>query len=511
MAEERLGADAKAAFTAMLVLAAIAALVDNGALGWLLAPICLLLAWFAIARAPLKHTMLTLMFFALVLENPSENPGNNQWQTPFSQIGALMLSHLKTVVGGWMFFSGMDLMLVAATVVALLRRKQRGGIGTPTPMLRLALLTYATIVFTYMLGKWRGGDGTFAVWQIDRVMYLPTIFLLCQAAFTGPKDYLAVGKVALAASGWRAAQAIYVRAVVPSDIDPLTGESTMPYATTHNDSMLFALGAVILLALLLERAGKKAKRLTLLLLPLLLGGMLANNRRLVWVEIILVFATVYLMTETSPFKRKLNRAILFALPLVGAYVAAGWFSAGTGIFKPVHMIRSAVDSSADTSTAWRDLENFNLVFTLRNFPLMGVGYGHEFWEMWPMPPVEYSLERYVPHNSILGILCYGGMLGWMGITSLWVGGIYFGIRAYHFCKEPLEKAAALASFGSILIYYLQCFGDMGLGSWTGVYIVAPSMAIACKLAVKNGAWELFTPARAPHNSGAARHEPGAVA
>jgi hypothetical protein len=161
------------------------------------------------------------------------------------------------------------------------------------------------------------------------------------------------------------------------------------------------------------------------------------------------------------------------------------------------MIRSAVDSSADTSTAWRDFENFNLVFTLRNFPLMGVGYGNEFWEMWPMPAVDYSLERYVPHNSILGILCYGGFLGWAGITSLWVGGIYFGIRAYHFCKEPLEKAAALASFGSVLIYYLQCFGDMGLGSWTGVYIVAPSLAIACKLAVKSGSWELPTSARSP--------------
>jgi hypothetical protein len=53
----------------------------------------------------------------------------------------------------------------------------------------------------------------------------------------------------------------------------------------------------------------------------------------------------------------------------------------------------------------------------------------------------------------------------------------------------LQKAAALTSFGAVLVYYLQCFGDMGLGSWTGVYLVGPSLAIASKLTVGAGAWE----------------------
>jgi hypothetical protein len=351
------------------------------------------------------------------------------------------------------------------------------------------------MAFTLVIGKLRGGDTSFAVWQIDRVMYLPAIFLLCQAAFTGPKDYLSVGKVALLAACLRAAQAMWVRAVVPSTVDATTGESSLPYATTHNDSMLFAVGAVILVALVLERAGRKATRLSTLLLPVLFGGMFANDRRIVWVEIILVFATLYFMTDTNAFKRKLNRTLLFVAPVIVLYIAAGWGSSG-GIFKPVHMIRSAVDSSSDTSTAWRDLENFNLVFTLRNFPIAGVGYGNGFWEMWPMPAVDYSLEHYVPHNSILGILCYGGFVGWTGITLLWVGGIFFGIRAYHYCTDPFEKAAALASFGAVQVYLLQSFGDMGLGSWTGVYLVGPSLAVACKLAVKSGAWQL-TPGKKP--------------
>jgi hypothetical protein len=488
MAEPKVPAEARAAFIALLVLAGGASALDIGIIGWLVGPICILLAWFAILRAPLRNTMLVLMFFALVLENPAEQPGCNQWHTPFFSVGCLMLAHFKVTIG-FGPIGGMDLMLMAAIAAYYLQAKSAPkGLGTPRPLIKLAQATFATIVFTLVIGKLRGGEMQWAVWQIDRVIYLPIVFLLCQAAFTNPKDYLAVGKVALSAALIRASQAIWVRTTLPVVVHAETGESSLPYATTHNDSMLFAVGTVILVSLLLQRAGKKATRLTFWALPILIGGMLANNRRMVWVEIILILFTLYLITDTNAFKRKLNRLLLASTPLIAGYILVGWNSE-SGVFKPVKVIRSAVDSSSDASTAWRDLENFNLVFTLRNFPLTGVGYGNGFWEMWPMPEVDYSLERWVPHNSILGLFCYGGYVGYLGITSMWVAGIYFSIRAYHSCKEPLQKAAALTCFGAVLVYYLQGFGDMGLGSWTGVYLVGPSIAVACKLTVGAGAWD----------------------
>ena len=493
MVQPKVPAEARAAFIALLVLAGVASAINVGAIGWLVAPICILLAWFAILRAPLRNTMLVLMFFALVLENPSEQPACGTWSTPFAPIGALMLAHFKFTIG-FGPIGGMDLMLMAAIGAYFLqRRANNNGIPTPKAMIRLAQLNYATIAFSLLMGKMRGGEMQWAVWQVDRVMYLPTVFLLCQAAFSNAKDYLAVGKVALYASLLRATQAMWVRAVVPSKIGE-DGESSLPYATTHNDSMLFAVGSVILVSLLLQRADKKYLRVAAWGLPILVGGMFANHRRIVWVEIILVFFTLYLISEANSIKRKLNKLMLALAPVAAGYVAVGW-SSESGIFKPVKVIRSAVDSSADMSTAWRDLENFNLIFTLRNFPITGVGYGNGFWEMWPMPPVDYSLERYVPHNSILGVYAYGGYIGYFGITTLWVAGVFFAIRAYHQCKEPLQKAAGLACFGAILVYYLQCFGDMGLGSWTGVFLVAPALAVASKLTVAAGAWELEAPAR----------------
>lgn len=505
MAEQKVGPEAKAAFAALLVLAGGAAILDVGVIGWIVAPICILLGWFAILRAPLRATMLTLMFFALTLENPAEVPAAGQWKSPFFYLGALLLTHFKTVIGGFWFFGGMDLMLFGAGVSWFLRtRRNRGGIGTPQPMIRLAQLCYAAIVFTWLVGKWHGGaNNSMAVWQIDRVMYLPAVFLLCQAAFTQPNDYLAVGKVAMAAAVLRALQAMYVRAVVPETFDPVFQESSLPYTTTHHDSLLFATAFVVLVAMLFERVGRKSIWLTVLAGPILMGGMIANDRRLVWIDIMLVLIAIYFVTEQSAFKRRLRRVVFVAVPLVATYVAVGWGAKG-GIFKPVNIIRSAVDSSSDGSTAWRDLENFNLIYTIRQRPIVGIGYGHGFWEAWPMPVVDYALERFIPHNSILGLWCYGGYIGYSGITLLWVVGIYFALRAYYNTKIPMEKAAALVAMGVVIIYYAQCFGDLGLGAWTCVFLVGPALAIAGKLAVKNGGW---TPLRRPPTVETARSQP----
>jgi hypothetical protein len=497
MAEQKVGADAKAAFALLLVLAGGATLLDVGIIGWIVAPICILLGWFAIMRAPLRTTMLTLMFFALILENPAEIPAAGQWKSPFITLGALMLTHFKTVIGGFWFFGGMDLMLLGAGVSWFVKaRHNRRGIGTPYPLIKLAHCCYFAIMFTWLVGKWHGGaDGSMAVWQIDRVMYLPAVFLLCQAAFRGPDDYIAVGKVWFAAAILRSLQAMYVRSVVPETFDPVFGEWSLPYATTHHDSALFATATVMLVTMLMQRVGRKAVWAAVLAGPILLGGMIANDRRLVWLDIIFVLVAVYLITEQTAFKRKLQRSLIVLIPIVAGYVAVGWGSKA-GIFKPVNIIRSSVDSSTDGSTAWRDLENFNLIYTMRGHPLVGTGYGHGFWEIWPQPVVDYQLERFIPHNSILGLWCYGGYVGYTGITLLWVGGVYFAVRANYKSKVPLEKAAAQVVMGVVLTYYSQCFGDLGLGAWTCVFLVGPAIAIAGKLAVKSGAWTMPGAARA---------------
>lgn len=494
MADAKLGADVKLTFGLAVGLSLLAIAIDNGAIGWIIALIVLPLLIYAMANAPLRSSLLVLMFCALTLENPTEMPAAGQWKSPFFMLGSLMLAHLKQTIGGSFFFSGMDIMLACLGVITWMRHSNGnpidriGHFRTPRPMIKLAHLALAGIVFVWLVGKIRGGaDNSMAMWQIDRVMYVPLIFLLFSAGLRGPQDAPAVAKVILLAGTWRALQARYVMATLHLPPDPVTGDPGVPYATTHHDSMLFAWTTVLIVALLLHRYRNGSGKLAIVLLPILVSGMLANNRRLVWVQIIIVFITLYFMTGPNAVKRKIQRGLKLLSPVIALYIAVGWGS-NSKVFKPVRIIRSAVDSNADSSTAWRDIENFDLLYTFRQTPIFGSGYGHGFWEIMPLPAVDYQLERFVPHNSILGLWTYCGLVGFTAITLLWVSGVYFGIRAYHASTTPRDKSAALVCFGAFLIHYLQCYGDMGLGSWTGVWMLAPSLAMAGKLAVTTGAW-----------------------
>jgi hypothetical protein len=298
----------------------------------------------------------------------------------------------------------------------------------------------------------------------------------------------------LYAAGYKAALAIYIMMTVQY-LDP-DGSPHLSYMTSHSDSMLFAAAFVWILAVVFERVKGYAWKTALLFFPLLAAGTWANNRRIAWVQAGLVFLTVFVVSRESPIKRKIKRWILLSSPLAALYLLIGWNS-GRAIFKPARIARSVIDAQTDSSSFWRELENFDLIATVRAHPIFGTGYGHPYEEIIELPKVYYSLELYVPHNCILGLWAYIGVFGYTALTLLWVAGVYFAMRAYYLATEPSHRAAAMLCFGAVLIYLIQCWGDLGLGSWTGVFLVAPGIAMAGKLAKANGAWGTRTPKVAP--------------
>lgn len=503
MTESKLGGDVIGAFALAMFLVLVASLIDDGTIAWLFALPVLALFVFCLATAPLRYSMFTLAFFAFVLENPNEQPAYGQWHSPLYMFGAMMLMHLNNSLGiRWMSFSGMDVMLGTLCLVALYRRSsgsmvdRAGRTPTPKPLIQLAFVSLAGTLYVLLSGLVRGGAFNWAVWQVDRVMYLPVVFLLFQAGLRGPRDHVALLKVLVGAAVLRATMAIFVGTYYQLPADPFTGDTRLPYATTHHDSMLFANAYVVIVAMLLERVGPRAWRLAYLALPYLGYGMYMNNRRLVWVEVAIVFLTTYLVTPINPAKRTVKRVLTVLSPAIVGYLIAGWDSRNPA-FKPVQMIRSVVEPATDSSSLWREMENYNLVFTIRQFPIMGTGYGFPFWEVIPLPQISYTLEKYCPHNSILGLWAYAGYFGYTAMTLLWVVGVYFGMRAYHAHKAPALRAAALGSFGAVLVYLVHCFGDLGLGMWTGVFTVAPALAVAGKLAVAAGEWGTARGSSAP--------------
>src|SRR5262249_28495029 len=158
-------------------------------------------------KAPLRYSMLGLMFVALTVENPDDNPGSGHFKSPFYPLGAVLLTHLNKTVDIPLLasLSGADIILIALLIVPW-RRTQSGSpidragrITTPQPLIKLAQLSLVGIVWILAVGLFRGGNFSFALWQIDKVIHLPIIFLLFHWGLRGPQDHRAVARVIIAA------------------------------------------------------------------------------------------------------------------------------------------------------------------------------------------------------------------------------------------------------------------------------------------------------------------------
>jgi hypothetical protein len=503
------GGDVIGAFALTIFLVLVAVIVGDFTMSLAVGALVIVLAIYMMSKVPIRTSLMVLGFCALTLENPAELPAAGLYKTPFFMVGAAMLNHLNNPTGfSWMSFSGMDIALVSLLIISWYRRSRgskidsAGRTPTPVPLVKLAYLSLAGTAYVELSGLLRGGNFSMSLWQIDKVMYLPIIFLLWQQGLRGSKDLPGLARVLLAAATVRACLAIYVSRTVVMPNDP-KGEGILPYATSHHDSILFAAAATLLMALVIQRAGRWAPKLAIVLLPILIGGMLANNRRMVWVQIGIVFITLFFVTPPNATKRKLKKIAWALSPLVALYIMVGWNSP-TGVFKPVATIRSVVEPATDASSMTREIENYNLMYTLKQYPILGTGYGNGYWEIVPLPPMGYPLERYCPHNSLLGLWVYSGLIGYTMMTLLWAAGVFFGMRALSAAKAPIDRAAALLGFGTVLIYLVQCWGDIGLGSWTGVFITSAGIAVAGKLAVATGAWSAE---RAPSRSEPKRSVP----
>lgn len=504
MAKSKIPIDAMAAFGAVLMMVFIGELAQDAYVGVFLTILAYITMAYAMFRVPLRISILLLIFLALTLQDPTDSTAAPDFQPPLAGTGAILFAHLnavnRKVVPSWVSFSLMDLFLVTLLAIAFLRRAGASKmdsaqrIATPRPLIKLAYISLIGTAFAWMSGLARGGDMGKSLWQLNRVMYLPVIFILCHLGLRGPKDLGALLRVLLVSSIYKSLLAAYIVFTIKVPPNPLTGSTRPVLAISHQDSILFAMGFVTALGLILERVGGRrwAIRLALGMIPLLAVGTWANNRRIAWVQVAAVGITVFLLTsDKNPVKRKIMRSMYVVIPTIIAYVGLGW-NRGSKLFKPVQMMRSVVDAKSDGSSFWRELENFNLIQTLRSNLPFGSGYGHAYLEIIKMPQVPYDLEFWCPHNSLLGIWAYTGIIGYTTLTLLWVVAVYYAVRAYHAAKEPALRAGALVCFGSVLVYLIQCWGDLGIGTWVGVFIVGPAFAISGKLAVATGQWSTKT-------------------
>ncbi len=472
-----------------VMVTAAAAVAGNGNVIIAVVPVLLAILAYLFVILPVRYTVFALIFLSLSLDSVGEGP----WNSPLAPIGSLLVENLnKSIPLGALKFQGYAIALAA--MLALLTHRNfvgsqtdsHGRTQTALPLFGALVVSFGSVIALVLWGKSHGGDLQMAKIQVQNYLFLLVMTYVAAMSLRDMRDYRILGRILIAAAVIRSFYVLYAAHVVTPLLEP---GKELAVASTHGDSLVFSMAMILLIVRFMEQPSRRIAGICMVLIPLILLAMHVNNRRLVWVELAMGFLAFAVLSQRSRVKRILVNCALVMLPFMVAYVAVGWNSQSK-IFAPVQTYRSVTDGQVDSSTLYRDLENFNLMQTMRVRPLFGVGFGQPFIEIAKLPDISFVFKeyQYVPHNAILGLWAYTGVLGFTGIFLTLVTGVYFAMRSYRHARTADERIAAIMPISMVLIYLMHCWGDIGFSERRAIFLLGPALAIAGQLATRTGAY-----------------------
>jgi hypothetical protein len=457
-----------------------------------------------LARTEKRSLVATLLFGILFIGWVAETPltdnvlYHGMWRSTF-----VILAPLITAVPG-ISVSPWQILLVALVPFCI------GTSGAnrehARDMDRAIYASVACIVITFLWGVIRGGSAYFAYYQVWHFLAALLIAYLLMSAVRSERDIVTLGKIVIVAALIRAALCIYYFWThLYGKVFPLPD-----FVTDHEDSMLWVVATLILMIWVLLKGGRAAWVVASVSIPVMFYAVVLNNRRIAWVELVLAMLLTYFLLGAGPLRTWINRWAIRALPLVIVYAVVGWGSE-SAIFAPVHAL-STTGSNYDASSLTRLEEDRNLLHTLVDLgnPILGTGWGKPYDKAesyYSNYAADWILYLYTPHNSLLGLAVFSGLVGVIGIWGVVTMGAYLAARGYRRTTELVPRAAAMAAIGSLAAYSAHCYGDIGLQSFKGALILGVALAAAGKVAVWGAEVPSANPVPTTVGVGRASHRP----
>jgi hypothetical protein len=442
-----------------------------------LLPLIAVLAFAFLVAAPLSWTAGGLFALALLVDNPSERPMDGHWQSPLYLPGELLYLNLHKHTGiGALRFSALEL-LIALLMMVVVARKLKGDsiddprrLGSlPNPMKLAFAAMFGAVLFLMVWGIGRGGDFQNALWQVRQLLWLPVLGVLFGYSLKTDAARLWLMRVVIGVACVRALTGIYFYFAIGRP-----GGLTFEYVTTHSDSILAVVAVLLAMMALVVKPSRDHLLLNLLCQPILFVGLIVNDRRLAFVALAGGIAVAVLLAPPA-LRRSLRRVVVLSIPLLVLYGALGWNS-NAGVFRPVGIVRS-VTTQEDASSETRDIENYNLIQTLKAQPILGSGFGHEYREVVQAYKVDHLFAQYlyIAHNSVLWLI---SLAGWLGFTFIWIvfpTAVLVALRVIRQVTSPMDLLTSFGAITTIIAFLLQAWGDMGFQSWMGTLLVAAFM------------------------------------
>ena len=380
----------------------------------------------------------------------------------------------------------MEVFVLTAGVCSTLRAVYTGTTRLRAGALFVPILIYMAFVgMAEVNGVLNGGDFKISLQEMRSQVYLLLAYLMAVNMVQTRKHLLTMLWIFVVCVGFKGL--VYtIRRYVTLHGLPLPDQGV----GAHEEVFLFDLFALLLGVLALCRVLPKMQWVMLTLLPLVIAGNLACNRRAATAAMLLavpvLLAAAY---QGLPERRRL--AGIVALVLVGGFSVyyPAFKNSDSLIAQPARAIRSNFqpDARDASSNQWRDAENFNLMATIHRAPLQGTGYGRPYLHVVKMADISgaYGFEDYIPHNQVLWVWervgTFGFLAFWMMIAAFF---IFAGQQLRLPSADPLHKTMSL--FAMLCTLLLVIFGMLDLqltnfrdvlftGLWVGVLAALPTL------------------------------------
>lgn len=430
-----------------------------------------------------QRVLIALLVMFLAVDNPSTAPFDGLWESPVQEVGGFFFNTIGSSVP-FVPIPVAPMVLLSVIQVARVATERTGPRMTREPRKfdlphwfgGALMLAAVSIPLLAIWGAATGGNTQQVYYQSYGVM-LALSLTAATGAVVSPAFAQLAWRIVMIAAIYRGALAIWIYWTIARGIE---GDPPL-YLTTHGDSILWVLALVYVASELVERADSRSRWHFALLAPYLGIAIIVNNRRLAWV--IAAAGLAYVVVSTSRVASKRLRKISgIAVPVLGAYTLAGLVAPPARMFAPVQALESVV-TGEDSSSITRDIEDFNLIATARStFPLPR-GFGHEYIEFVAADDISAAFPqfRYLPHNSVLGMLLLVGPVVLMIMLAPLVLSAHASHRLRRASIRPDVRTTTAMVMASWIAFVAQAWGDLGLFSPTPTATVGITSGIGLGL------------------------------
>lgn len=332
----------------------------------------------------------------------------------------------------------------------------------------LGVIFLVSLILSLINGLKTGGEFLPALWELRALFYFGFLFFLVPQIIQSKKQlefllWVFIAGVTIKAfqGGWRFAGLGFSNA----------GFETL---TNHEDPVFSSILIIFLASLILLKGNKTQRNVLLLLLPILMIGFFAGQRRAAYAGLFVSFVAFVLMLRKDE-RVKFVSSLMVLLLILSIYSAAFWESESR-LASPLRLIKSSIDPDTENerylSNLYRDFERYNLAYTIKTTnPVTGIGFGNKYKNFIPLPEIHFPLRDYIPHNEILWVFVKSGAVGFFIFWFFFNALIFRCASLYKKLSDPYLKSICIIIVIAIINQMVVSYFDLQLTYYRNMIVL----------------------------------------